>query len=66
MVSSYIVTALRTKKELSAAEKAWRQGNQIWLAGAGLALVAYVLFSGQFLTISADFGYDNDEADEDD
>ena len=49
------------KKEMSAADKEWRRGNQIWLGGAGLALAAYLLLSGQLIQFSADFGYDDED-----
>lgn len=54
----------REKKELSAKDKEWRRGNQIWLAGAGLAIAGYFLLSGQYIQFSTDFGYDEDDEDE--
>ncbi|KAK9905474.1 hypothetical protein WJX75_000427 [Coccomyxa subellipsoidea] len=62
--SSTYPQADREKKELSAKDKEWRRGNQIWLAGAGLAIAGYFLLSGQYIQFSTDFGYDEDDEDE--
>ncbi len=50
----------REKKELSARDKEWRRGNQIWLAGAGAAILAYCLLSGQYIQFSLGGEYDED------
>ena len=49
---------------MTAADKEWRRGNRIWLAGAGLAVVAYCLLTGQFIEFTTDFGYDEDVDDD--
>ena len=50
----------REKKELSAKEKEWRRGNQLWLAGAGAAIMAYCLLSGQYITFTLGADYDGE------
>lgn len=49
---------------MSAKDKEWRRGNQLWLTGAGLAIAAYFLLSGQYIQFSTDLGYDDDADDE--
>ena len=51
----------REKKEMSKKDAEWSRGNKMWLAGAGLATVAYFILSGQYITISTDFGYDEED-----
>ncbi len=51
----------REKKELSAKEKEWRRGNVLWLAGAGSAILAYCLLSGQYISISLNGDYEEGE-----
>ena len=41
--------------ELTAAEKLFRRNSRLWLIGAGAALMAYVLLSGQYIKV-ADMG----------
>lgn len=50
----------REKKELNARDKEWRRGNQLWLAGAGAAILAYCLLSGQYIQFSLGGEYDED------
>ena len=48
---------------MSKKDAEWSKGNKMWLAGAGLATVAYFIMSGQYITISTDFGYDEEDDD---
>jgi len=56
------------KTEPTPAEKLFRRNSRMWLAGAGAAILAYVLLSGQYVRV-ADLGSlmtDNDDDDDDD
>ena len=33
----------------------------MWLTGAGLAVMAYFMLSGQYITIATDSGYDDED-----
>jgi hypothetical protein len=46
---------------MSKKDAEWSRGNKMWLAGACLATVAYFIMSGQYITISTDFGYDEED-----
>ncbi len=51
----------RERRELSAKDKEWRRGNQMWLTAAGLAITAYFLLSGQYIQFSTDVNFDEDD-----
>ncbi|CAL8472174.1 g11716 [Coccomyxa elongata] len=53
--------AQRERRELSAKDKEWRRGNQMWLTVAGLAITAYFLLSGQYIQFSTDVDFDEDD-----
>ena len=54
----------RERRELSSRDKEWRRGNQMWLTAAGLAIAAYFFLSGQYIQFSADYDFDEDDADD--
>ena len=56
------------KVESTPAEKLFLRNSRLWLLGAGAAILAYVLLSGQYIRV-ADMGslmIDNDDDDDDD
>jgi hypothetical protein len=55
------VLLYRETKEMSKKDAEWSRGNKMWLAGAGLATVAYLMISGQYITISTGFGYEEED-----
>ncbi len=59
----------QTKPEPTDAEKLFKRNSRLWLIGAGAALLAYVLLSGQYIKVvqdlqAMDLG-DEDDGDED-
>ncbi len=54
----------REKKEVSKKDAEWSKGNKLWLAGAGMATLAYFVLSGQYISIATDWGYDEEGDDE--
>ena len=57
------------KVELTATEKLFRRNCRLWLVGAGAALIAYVLLSGQYIKVadmSRMMANDGDDEDDDD
>ena len=55
------------KADLTEAEKLFRRNSRLWLIGAGAAVLAYVLLSGQYIRVAdiRNMMADDEEDDED-
>ncbi len=53
---------LSPRRKETASERKLKQSGQMWLAAAGAAVVAYVIFSGQF--VSLEYELEDEEDDE--
>ena len=47
----------------TAADRKLRQSGKLWLAAAGVVILAYVVISGQF--VSMEYAYEDEEEEED-
>ncbi len=56
----------QTKVEPTPAEKLFRRNSRLWLVGAGVAVVVYMLASGQYITVDLRQSLMGGDGDDDD